>query len=40
MFARWRPTGPGRKEVIQAGRADSRTLLERVMAAADRLMVV
>ncbi|HSW50249.1 MAG TPA: glycosyltransferase family 9 protein [Bryobacteraceae bacterium] len=40
MFARWRPTGPGRKEVIQAGRADSHTLLERIMAAADRLMVV
>ncbi len=38
MFARWRPTGPGPKEVIQADRSDPRTVLEQTLAAAGRFI--
>ncbi len=36
---RWRPSGPGRAEVIRAAGLDSREVLRRAVAAVDRLLV-
>ena len=38
MFARWYPTGPGPKEVIRVDHADPPAVLERTLAAIDRLI--
>jgi len=38
MFARWYPTGPGPKEVIRVDRADPQAVLEKTLAAVDRLI--
>ena len=38
MFARWRPTGPGPKEVVRVERADPRAVLEQTLAAVERLI--
>jgi ADP-heptose:LPS heptosyltransferase len=38
MFARWRPTGPGPKEVVRVDRAEPGAVLEQTLAAVDRLV--
>jgi ADP-heptose:LPS heptosyltransferase len=38
MFARWYPTGPGPKEVVRVERADPGAVLERTLAAVNRLV--
>ncbi len=38
MLARWSPTGPGPKEVVRVDQPDPRAVLERTIAAIDRLI--
>ncbi len=38
MLARWSPTGPGHKEVIRVDRPEAADVLERTLAAVDRLI--
>jgi len=38
MFARWRPTGPGPKEVVRAERSEPREVLEQTLSAVERLI--
>ena len=38
MFARWRPTGPGPKEVVRVERSEPRAVLEQTLSAVERLI--